>query len=344
MKRLLRNEASIDLARWIAGALATLLLVCVSWSAHAQNSLLEKKPAILQSHVVVSDHLVTLGDLFENAGEVADKAVFRSPSIGQSGTIRANRVIAAARRVGLTNVASGDVSVVRVLRDSQLVTEQDILAGLIAILRTKGYVSGTDRVDIELTTALVDQHASPHTSRPFDIRNLRFDRTNGRFTANLSIGGREDIGTIRLSGRALETILTPVLTRNMRRGEILMETDISLMPLPKRQALASRPAKIKSIIGLATRQPLRAGMVANSAYFTAPDIIERSGVVTILFRAGNLTLSMRGKALADGAKGDTIAVQNLQTGKIIRGSVIGPGLLEIHKPANTIAALGAKLQ
>ena len=90
---------------------------------------------------------------------------------------------------------------VHVRRDSELVTEQDILDGLKTLLRTSGYVSGSDRVDIELSTHLVDQHAAPNANRPFDIRNLRFDRISGRFSANLQIDGRSDLSSIRLAGQ-----------------------------------------------------------------------------------------------------------------------------------------------
>ena len=336
--------ATRSAASWTSALLMACVMVSLTGMAVAQDVKPGKVQARLRSNIVVSSKLVTLGDLFENAGSIASKAVFRSPSIGQSGTIRAQRVIEAAKRAGMTNIDPNTVATVKVRRDSELVEEGDIIDALTDMLRTKGFVSGTDRVDIELATRLVDQHAAPNATRPFYLRSLRFDRTSGRFSASLNIGGRPEVGTIRLSGRASETVLAPVLTRNMRRGDIVTASDVALTSMPKRQTVLAKPAAMASIIGLAARQPLRAGMIANASYFTAPDIVERSDTVTILFRAGKLTLSMRGKALNSGAKGDVISVQNLQTNRIIRGEIISHGLLQADRPMNTIAALGAKLQ
>ncbi|PLW78844.1 flagellar basal body P-ring formation chaperone FlgA [Cohaesibacter celericrescens] len=330
-------------ARTAGALLAAILLFAAATTSNArsQTNGINQDPAKLQGHVVVSGKLVTLGDLFDNAGDVSHKAVFRAPSIGQSGTISASRVIEAARRAGLSNIASTTIQSVKVLRDSQLVSESDIVASLITQLRAKGYVSAIDQVNVELSTHYVDQHAASSAARAFDIRSLRFDRNSGRFTASLKIGGRQDLSAMRIAGRATETVLTPVMTRNIRRGDIITDSDITLTPMPKREVLLSKPAPMANVIGMAARQALRAGMIANSSYFTAPDIINRSDVVTILFQTGALKLSMRGKALMAGAKGDVITVQNLQTSRIIRGEIVGAGLLQINKPMNIIAALGA---
>lgn len=328
---------------WMRLALCATAVLSLAGLSHAQTikAPSSKEPAILIGNVTVSETLVRLGDLFKNAGELSNKAVFRAPSIGQSGTISALRVVDAARRAGLSRIAPSSIQTVHVKRASDLVTEQDVTEGIKAQLRAKGYIAASGRVDMELSTRLVDQHASTAAARPFDLRNLRFDRTSGRFSAELSIGGRDDIGIIRLTGQAIETVMAPVLTRNMRRGEVVAESDITLTPMPRQQAMLAKPAAIKDIIGMATRQPLRAGLIANEGYFVAPDIVERSANVTILFKAGNLTLSMMGKAITGGAKGDIISVQNVQTNRIVRAEVIDRGLLQINTPITSIAALGA---
>ena len=205
----------------IAIALATgFILTLTSPSTFAAPASLGKEPAKLIGNVEVSNRLVTLGDLFENAGELSGKAVFRAPSIGQSGTIRAYRVIDAARRAGLVRIAPTDVAIVQVQRASELVTENDVTEALKSLLRSRSFVSGDGRVDVELTVRLVDQHAEPGSVQPFDLRNLRYDRPTGRFSVNLLIAGRTDIGPIRLSGTARETVMTPILTRNMRAEKL----------------------------------------------------------------------------------------------------------------------------
>ncbi|WP_316860044.1 flagellar basal body P-ring formation chaperone FlgA [uncultured Cohaesibacter sp.] len=300
-----------------------------------------REPARLRGNVTVEARLVTVGDLFENAGQYAHKAVFRAPSIGQSGSVRAERVIDAAIRAGLRNIDPNNVAVVRVARASELVTESDVTESLKAILQSKGFVSATDRVDVELNSGFVDQHAAAGGVRPYDIHNLRFDRPSGRFAATLSLYGRNDIGDIRLTGRAIESMLVPVMTRTVSKGEIVSDSDITLRSTPKQQAILAKPAMMNDIIGMAAKQTIRAGTIANSSYFTPPDMVKRSDTVTIIFETGNLNLSISAKALANGAKGDVIPVQNSQTNRIIRAEVIEHGLLRITQPTQTVASLGS---
>ena len=338
--------------QWLKFGLATLMLLSAIGFATpllAANPALTQKLSLglnnqtarLRQDISVEASLVTLGDLFDNAGRYSNKPVFRSPSIGQSGTIRAERVIRAARLAGLTRIDQNNIDIVRVTHASQLVTEHDVTKAILGLLRTKGYVSSSDRVDIELSSTLPDQHATQEAFQPFDIRDLRFNRTTGMFAARLTIGGRSDLKPIRLKGLAKETILVPVTTRSIRKGEIIREGDITMSPMPKRQAQLARPAALKDIIGKASRQTLRPGAIANVAYFKEPNIVERSDIVTILFKTGNLTLTMRGKAMVPGTKNDVISVQNLQTNRIIRGRVVSPGLIQVGNSPKELAALGA---
>lgn len=318
--------------------IATLMLLVGSLlPASATTSQMER--AKLRAEVVVDDRLVTLGDLFENAGQYASKAVFRSPSIGQSGTIRSERVAEAAQRAGLVSIDLNNIQVVEVTRDSDLVTVTDIRDGIRSQLQAKGYVSATGRIDIELDSYLADQHAEPGMIKPFTISDLRFERSSGRFSARLTIAGRQDLGAFRINGTATETVLLPVMTRNMRQGEIVLKSDIAMVPLPKRQAVLGEPVTIDSVVGLAARQTLRIGQIASNSYFAPPNIIQRSDIVTIMYQTGSLTLSLRGKALSEGAKGDVIAVQNHQSNRIIQAEVVGPDLLMVTSPLNTISAL-----
>lgn len=297
--------------------------------------------AILKANVTVEDRLVTLGDLFINAGSHAGTAVFRSPSLGQSGSIKANLVLEAALRAGLSNVTANNISMVNVARASELVTEADILGSVVAQLKAKGYVSATAQVDVELNSHITDQHAAVGGFTPFEVRNLRFDRASGRFIANLTIYGRDDLGIVHLNGRAVETVMVPVVSRTIRRGEVVSENDITLTPMPRQRAEASNPADLADVVGKAVKQSLRPGTIASAAFFTEPDMVKRSDTVTIMFNAGSLNLSIMGKALSDGTKGDIIPVQNAQTNRIIRAQIIGHGLLEIASPNQNVASLGA---
>src|SRR5262249_25624023 len=60
-----------------------------------------------------------------------------------------------------------------------------------------------------------------------------------------------------------------------------------------------------------------------------PDLIQRNDMVTIIYEAPGLLLTLRGKAADSGAQGDTISVLNLQSKRTVQGTVTGPGQVTI---------------
>lgn len=295
--------------------------------------------AKLRANIEVTGGLVTLNDLFEDAGNQGHQAVFRAPSIGQTGTIRAERVILAARQAGLGAIDQNNVSIVRVHHASQRITEQQLTKDLLQRLRNQGFVSSDGDVELLLNQTIPDQHAAMDALPAYEIRNLRYDRITGRFSGRLLIGGRQDLSPIRFTGQATETILVPITTRALTRGEVIAAEDIALTPMARQRARSADMAQLDQLIGKAARQNIRQGTIATRAMFKIPEIINRSDVVTILFKTGKLTLTMRGTALSPGAKGDTISVQNDQTNRVIRARVKEPGLVQVDSPQTTLASL-----
>ena len=73
--------------------------------------------------------------------------------------------------------------------------------------------------------------------------------------------------------------------------------------------------------------------VAADRPLTQPDIGPRSAVlastsVTVLWTAGPLRMEMEGRAIENGAVGDEIRVLNPTSGRTIRGTVTGDGMVE----------------
>ena len=74
-------------------------LILASLIATAAAMLIALRPAAaatLKTDVIVEGDLVTLGDLFEGAGEIADQPVFRAPDLGVEGELPAAAAIEAA--------------------------------------------------------------------------------------------------------------------------------------------------------------------------------------------------------------------------------------------------------
>jgi flagella basal body P-ring formation protein FlgA len=121
-----------------------------------------------------------------------------------------------------------------------------------------------------------------------------------------------------------------VLTRAVDKGEIVSADDFTVEPRPVyegRGALAPQSAAGKEAV-----RPLREGMPVRSIDLIRPQIVKRGEPVTIAVRAGALSITAQGKALASGARGDNVRVVNLATNRTLDAVVDAPGTVRIAAP------------
>lgn len=120
-----------------------------------------------------------------------------------------------------------------------------------------------------------------------------------------------------------------VLNRAVMAGEVLSADAVSL----RRQEIAdlgygfiTQPDRV---IGQTARRALAAGAVLGLADLAAPNLVKRGQPVTLVSRAGAITVRVDGKALGDGAAGDYISVQNLNSRRVVRGKVRSQGEVDV---------------
>jgi flagella basal body P-ring formation protein FlgA len=169
---------------------------------------------------------------------------------------------------------------------------------------------------------------------------VRYDNRNGRFDVTLEIANDNGAAAakLRFSGTAIETVEAAVLTRNVERNEILKLSDFSVERRPKAEIGTDAAARERAV-GMQTRRQLRAGQAVKTADLVKPDLVQRDQSVTLTYEAPGLYLTMRGKALDNGAEGDVVTVMNLQSKRTLSGTVTGRGQVSITpvapRPAQT---------
>ena len=101
-------------------AIAALLVIALPPLASAQGQ------PVLREQIKVYSDLVTLGDIFENAGLAQNAPVFRAPDLGTHGVVAAKRIATAASQHGLIWDNPGAVEKVTVERPSRRITLKEI--------------------------------------------------------------------------------------------------------------------------------------------------------------------------------------------------------------------------
>jgi flagellar basal body P-ring formation protein FlgA len=132
-----------------------------------------------------------------------------------------------------------------------------------------------------------------------------------------------------------------VLSRDVARGEEITANDVVWMDAPDatpRDAITDADA----LVGKTARRALAA-----SKPLRAPDVMDTPAVrrgqpVTLVFEAGGLKLSVRGRSLADAPIGATIKAINPQSNKTLEAIVEGTGLARVV-PASGVGAGSARI-
>ncbi len=91
------------------------------------------RPTLKAEATIVGD-IVRIGDLVENAGAVADVAIFRAPDLGQTGSVPAGRVIDAVLPHQIIGLDTRGLAEVVVTRASRPITAKDIEARILRAL------------------------------------------------------------------------------------------------------------------------------------------------------------------------------------------------------------------
>ena len=125
--------------------------------------------------------------------------------------------------------------------------------------------------------------------------------------------------------------------RSLSAGEIVQPQD--LVWGKAAAAPADAPNDAEAIIGLAAKRPLRAGATVSARDVSAPQVIKSGDLITVTYEDGGISLVLQGKAMAAAGLGETLAVQNIASKKIIQAVASGPGQAVVGPAADQLKAL-----
>lgn len=151
-------------------------------------------------------------------------------------------------------------------------------------------------------------------------------------------GGRGVVG-VRCNGSKPWKIYVPVTIalmdsvvvtrRPVTRGQGLRADDLVLSETDVSRLHKAYFTNIEDVVGLRSKRAIAAGKTLHAGLLRREQLVKRGKTVSIAAQVSGLRVSMRGKALADGGLGDRIRVKNLNSGRIVSGTVAGNGLVEV---------------
>ncbi|MBD8890417.1 flagellar basal body P-ring formation chaperone FlgA [Roseibium litorale] len=315
-------------------ALAGLTLSLMS----SLGAMADSRP-VLRSEIATLSEVVTVGDFYDNAGPSASVPLFRAPDLGTSGTVPAADVAARARDAGLLQAGTDGLTSVVVQRRAEPYDAERLKNMAKKALAARDASLTPADLDISFYRTPVTIQANPAADEPISVDRVLWSRTDGRFTLFLSVATGNGIQQLSLTGQATELMEVAVLSQPLRRGSVLKPQDLTLVRQPRARVPANALTSPEEVAGLAARNNLRAGAPLLKTDFERPILIARGEKVTITYELPGLKLTTRGQALEDGAEGDVIDIQNLQSKRTIPGVVLSRGQVRVTSASPVLASL-----
>lgn len=290
----------------------------------------------LRPEVNLGRDLVTFGDLIPGlAGEAAATAAFRAPALGETGTIQVARIVEAARSAGIvrdaSDIQSQGFAQVVVTRAARRVTALDLEAAVKAGLQERF------GVDARIFALAIDGGApsvavEPELTGEVAVVDLSFDARSRRLQARLAVPGSAAmrLKPLRISGQLVETMEVVVPKRLIARGETLGKDDVTVERRPREGQGTEIIGDTRAAIDKVARRALLAGVPLRGSDVQREEIVGKGDLVTIVYEAPGLLITLRGKANEAGAMGDVVSVTNPQSKRVLQGKISGPGRVSVQ--------------
>lgn len=151
-------------------------------------------------------------------------------------------------------------------------------------------------------------------------------------------GGRGVVG-VRCEGGRPWQLYVPVHIALMERvvvsrrplvsGQGVKPDDLMLSEVDTSALHKAYFTRIEDVVGLRSKRAIGSGTTLHAGLLERAKLVKRGAQVEIVAETDGLFVRMRGKALADGGQGDRVRVKNLNSGRVVTGTVEGSGLVHV---------------
>lgn len=202
-----------------------------------------------------------------------------------------------------------------------------------AALRNLGEVRNTIEIEVRRLPFASSRVDNSEVTTAFDslsVTALTSQPARGLYPVLVEAylrGQRVNRGQASLYVKVFDSVL--VVTSPLKRNQALSADDVELRLMDITRVYETTLSSVEDLDGYQMRRNLRVGKaLTQEAMERIPDVFY-GDELTIEFRSGVLTMKVRGSALEKGVCGERIKVRNSESGKIIKATVLAPGLVSV---------------
>jgi flagella basal body P-ring formation protein FlgA len=290
----------------------------------------------LRGNVTVTDQLVTVADMFDDAGALAEMAIFSAPAPGTTGKVDIATIRSAAARVGITSFEANGFSSVNVTRVGMIVDEALLKDLVVTDLTARGLIGSDVNANVQFSRVLDPIQVSTNGVAA-RLEGMRYTAGSRDFSARFVLADNSRV--IDVTGTIDMTIEMPHLAANLPAGTILLPEHLVMRPVPVGQANAYAHAPLEQLVGMALNRQSREGMMLRLSDVSPPIAVAKNELVTIVYRRGPMTLTVKGQAITSASRGSSLQVLNLMSKRVISATAVAPGTVEVTGGPVSLAGL-----
>ncbi|MBX8605926.1 flagellar basal body P-ring formation chaperone FlgA [Pseudomonas capsici] len=144
---------------------------------------------------------------------------------------------------------------------------------------------------------------------------------------------------VRCEGSSPWTVFVPaevklfrnvvVSVRPLKRDSIVSQDDVMLRERDIGSLGLGFLSSLDQAVGQKVIRPTVIDQVMSPVFLEQPQMIRKGDQVVITARSGSLSVRMPGEALSDGSFNEQIRVKNLNSNRVIKANITGPGQVEV---------------
>ncbi len=131
-----------------------------------------------------------------------------------------------------------------------------------------------------------------------------------------------------------------VAKRAVDRGKPITAADVEVRMIEPSAKSAGQRANFDSIeklIGMEAKQPLQQDEIVFADQVQPPVLVKRGELISVSSRSGGISVSTRAKAIQDGANGDLIQVESLDSKQRYDARVVGLRQASVFAPTHVVS-------
>lgn len=167
-------------------------------------------------------------------------------------------------------------------------------------------------------------------------RRAGLDWSNPNGVRRIIVRGGGSGSGADLAGASRGNVEVLAYARSLATGDIVQPEDLVWVKVAAAPTDAPRDAD--AVIGMTAKRPLRQGASASLRDVSTPQVVKAGDIVAVTYEDAGVALTLQGKAMASGAVGESLMVQNTASKKIIEAVVTGPGSAAVGPQAQRLKA------